>query len=66
MAYVRYKEVTKRFRFSEKIDFKDVPSYILQYVYDDEILLSGYKVGRDHVIITSKKIILFDNSLFCS
>lgn len=63
MAYIRYKEVTKHFNFTREIEVKDVPSYILDYVYDDEILLAGYKVGRDHGIITTKKIVLFDNAL---
>ena len=63
MAYVRYKEVTKHFNFTKEVEVKDLPSYILDYVYDDETLLAGYKVGRDHGIITTKKIVLFDNSI---
>lgn len=63
MAYVRYKEVTKHFNFTKEIEIKNVPSYILDYVYDDETLLAGYKVGRDHGIITTKKIVLFDNTI---
>ena len=63
MAYVRYKEVTKHFNFTREIELKDIPSYILDYVYDDEVLLAGYKVGRDHGIVTTKKIVLFDNTI---
>ena len=36
MAYVRYKEVTKHFNFTKEVEVKDLPSYILDYVYDDE------------------------------
>lgn len=63
MAYIRYKEVTKHFNFTRPIDKKNLPSYVLDYLYENEILLAGYKVGRDHGIITNKKIVLFDNSI---
>jgi hypothetical protein len=64
MAYVRYKEVTKRFCFYKAIDKNNLPDYVKEYVFDEKIL-AAYIVGRDHGIITDKKIILFDNtSLF--
>ncbi|MDE6284228.1 MAG: PH domain-containing protein [Bacilli bacterium] len=63
MAYIRYKEVAKNFNFTKALDLDSIPSYIKDYVYDDEILLAVYKVGKDHGIITDKKLVLFDNSL---
>ncbi len=63
MAYIRYKEVTKHFNFTKALGLNEVPSYLDDYVYDDEILLAVYKVGKDHGFITDKKIVLFDNSL---
>lgn len=63
MAYIRYKEVTKHFNFKKALDVKNLPSYVKDYVYEDEIILAAYKVGKDHGIITDKKIVLFDNSI---
>lgn len=63
MAYIRYKEVTKHFNFTKVLNIKNLPSYVKDYAYEDEIILAAYKVGRDHGIITDKKIVLFDNSL---
>ena len=63
MAYIRYKEVTKHFNFSKVVELKNLPSYVSDYAYDTEIILAAYKVGRDHGMITDKKIVLFDNSL---
>lgn len=62
MAYIRYKEVTRDFNFTKALDADSVPSYVKNYIYDDEILLAVYKVGKDHGIITDKKIVLFDNT----
>ncbi len=63
MAYIRYKEVTKHFNFTKALDLSEIPSYAKDYVYDDETLLAVYKVGKDHGLITDKKMVLFDNSL---
>ena len=63
MAYIRYKEVTKHFNFTKVLDLDEVPSYGKDYIYDDEILLAVYKVGKDIGIINDKKIVLFDNSM---
>lgn len=63
MAYIRYKEVTKNFNFTKALNFNEIPSYAADYIFEDEILISVYKVGRDHGLITDKKIVLFDNSL---
>lgn len=63
MAYIRYKEVTKHFNFTKALDLNEIPSYAKDYIYDEETLLAVYKVGKDHGLITDKKIVLFDNSL---
>lgn len=62
MAYIRYKEVTRNFNFTKALDLESIPTYVKDYVYDDEALLAIYKVGKDHGVITDKKIVLFDNS----
>lgn len=62
MAYIRYKEVTRRFNFSKAIDLDKVPSYCMDYIYGEEELLAAYRVGSDHGVITTNKIIIFDNS----
>lgn len=62
MAYIRYKEVTREFNFTRYVEAKNVPLFVREYIYGDEILLAAYKVGKDHGIITDKKIVLFDNT----
>jgi hypothetical protein len=62
MAYIRYKEVTKHFNLTKVLDKNNLPYYVTDYVCDGEILLAAYQVGRDHGIITDKKIVLFDDS----
>ncbi len=61
MLYVKYKEITKRFDFSEYIKLEDLPGYIRHYVAEDEKILSAFKTIRDHGVFTDKKIVLFDN-----
>ena len=62
MAYIKYKEITKYFNFSKKIDSNVLPKYVKDYIYDDEEILVSYKTSRDHGIFTNKKILLFDNT----
>lgn len=65
MAYIKYKEITKYFNFSKVLPLSDLPSYVGDYVFEDEEILVGYKTSRDHGVFTTKKIVLFDNfSLF--
>ena len=63
MAYIRYKEVTKHFNFTKALDLSEIPFYGKDYIYNDETLLAVYKVGKDHGLITDKKIVLFDYAL---
>ena len=62
MAYIKYKEVTKYFNFSKSILTKDLPKYVLDYIFEDEVILQGYKTSKDYGVFTDKKIVLFDNS----
>lgn len=62
MAYIRYKEVTREFNFTKALDAKNIPSYVKDYIYGDETILAAYRVGKDHGVITDKKILLFDNT----
>ncbi len=62
MAYIRYKEVTRDFNFTKALEAESVPAYVKDYIYDDEVVLAVYKVGKDHGMITDKKIVLFDNT----
>ena len=65
MAYIKYKEITKYFNFSNALDKKKLPKYVRDYVFADEKILVAYKTRTDHGIFTTKKIVLFDNySLF--
>lgn len=64
MAYIKYKEVTKYFNFSKNMNISDLPKYVKDYVFDDEMILAGFKTSRDHGVFTDRKIILFDNYSF--
>lgn len=61
MFYVKYKEITRDFNFSNVLNSKDLPGYIKHYILEDEQILVGYKTSRDHAVFTDKKIVLFDN-----
>lgn len=62
MAYLKYKEVTKYFNFSKMILKGELPSYVIDYIFEDEVILCGYKTARDYGVFTTKKIVLFDNT----
>ena len=65
MAYIKYKEITKYFNFIRVLDKDKLPSYIHEYIFKDEEILTAYKTSTDHGVFTTKKIVLFDNySLF--
>ena len=61
MLYVKYKELTKTFNFSNALNREDLPGYIKHYILDDEQVLVVYKTERDHGVFTDKKIVLFDS-----
>lgn len=61
MFYVKYKEITRNFNFSNVLKISELPGYIKHYVLDDEQILTAYKTSRDHGVFTDKKIVLFDS-----
>lgn len=60
MAYIKYKELTQYFNFYKELDIENLPSYVTDYIGNDEKILIGYGTMRDKFILTSNKIILFD------
>ncbi len=60
MAYIKYKEVTKYFYFSQEIREENLPDYVKEYIDSDDKVLLGYKTTKDYGVFTNKKIILFD------
>ncbi len=61
MQYVKYKELTKEFKFSKAFNKDDLPGYIKHYILDNELILVAYKTDRDHGVFTDSKIVLFDS-----
>lgn len=60
MAYIKFKELTHYFNFNKKMNMKELPEYVNQYISNDEEILSVFSTMRDKVVFTNKKIILFD------
>ena len=60
MAYIKYKELTKYFNFNKRLDIKELPQYVLDYVDSDETVWDSYRTSRDKSIFTNKRMILFD------
>lgn len=58
MAYIRFKDLTHY--FNKKLNKKELPEYVNQYISKDEQILSVFCTTRDKVVFTNKKIILFD------
>ncbi len=64
MAYIKFKELTRYFSFSNEIDIKSLPTYVTDFVDKDEKILIAYKTTRDKAIFTNKKVVIFDHTLF--
>lgn len=64
MAYTKYKELTKYFNFNKELEISSLPTYVTDYVENDEKIIQAYKTSRDKGIFTDKKIILFDVMMF--
>ena len=60
MAYIKYKELTKYFNFSEEISPNGLPTYVTDYLEPSEVIYKAYKTTRDKGIFTNKRMILFD------
>ena len=63
MAYIKFKELTRYFSFSNEIDIESLPNYVTDYVDENEKIILAYKTTRDKAIFTNKKIVIFDNNL---
>ena len=61
MAYIKYKEITKYFYFSQALQVGGLPRYVMDYQNEDELFLVGYRTARDYGVFTSQRILLFDN-----
>ena len=55
MAYIKFKELTRYFSFSNEIDIESLPNYVTDYVDKDEKIILAYKTTRDKAIFTNKK-----------
>lgn len=60
MAYIKYKELTKYFNFSEEIEVGNLPDYVTDYLSKTEQIYAAYKTRRDKAIFTDRSMILFD------
>ena len=60
MAYIKYKELTQYFNFYKELDIQKLPSYVIDYLEDDEVPYVAYGTVRDKFVLTDRKIILFD------
>lgn len=60
MAYIKYKELTQYFNFYKQLDIDNLPSYVTDYISENEQILIAYGTVRDKFILTNNKIILFD------
>ena len=60
MAYIKYKELTKYFNFNKEIDKTALPTYVTDYLKENEKIYKAYKTARDNGIFTDERMILFD------
>ena len=58
MAYIKYKELAYC-RFSRKIDVKELPKFVFDYVEQDENIWCSYSSFRKKLLLTDRKIIIF-------
>ena len=56
MAYIKYKELTKYFNFSEELDLDNLPEYVTDFVSNGEKVLVGYATNKDKFIMTNKRL----------
>ena len=57
---MRYKELTRSFRFFKELEVLELPKYVTDYCLEHEKILGAYATSRDKGIFTNEKIILYD------
>lgn len=62
MAYIKYKELTKYYNFSNELEIKDIPQYVYSYIEEEEQILIAYKTYDDMFLLTNNKLIVVDMS----
>lgn len=62
MAYIKYKELTKYYNFSNELEIKDIPEYVYSYIEDGEQILIAYSTYDDMFLLTNNKLIVIDTS----
>lgn len=60
MAYIKYKELTKYYHFSEELNVTNLPDYTYNFIEENEALLLAYADGTNMFILTSRKLIIFE------
>lgn len=58
MSYIKYKELAYC-NFSKRIEVKDLPGFVFDYVEQDEEIWASYTSYRKKLVLTDKKIIIF-------
>lgn len=62
MAYIKYKELTKYYNFSNELEIKDIPSYVYTYILEGEQILIAYSTYDDMFLLTTNKLVVIDVS----
>lgn len=62
MAYIKYKELTKYYNFSKKVNLNELPEKAYTYIDNGEQILIAYSTYNDLFLLTTNKIIVFDVS----
>lgn len=60
MAYIKFKELTHYFNFNKRLEEKELPEYVFQFISEKEVILGVYSTRRDKAVFTNRKLILFD------
>lgn len=62
MAYIKYKELTKYYNFSKKLELNEIPKKVTDYIELGEEILIAYSTYNDIFVLTNYKIMIFDVS----
>ena len=64
MAYLKFKPLLPRINFNELVSRSDLDYETLGFFDDDESLFFISRGGRDHFIVTSKRLLIINYKLF--